>query len=272
MPDVSSFRRPERAKGEEEERRRDRHDNRSGHHDDQHGSKIPIHRVKLPRRFPSRLDAVIFDFDETMIDLEAQHTAAYEQLCRNMGDDYSRMPGSFRTGSGRRIIDDIREMRDFFGWEEPLHDLLAKRQQFFDEATRGSDLKLIPGVEKVARALHARGIPLAVTSSAVRKSIDEILRHFDIRDLFAVIVDGSEVKEGKPDPEAYLLTASKLEVKPENCVVFEDSTVGAEAARRAGMFCIAIRNPRAQMRQDLGAANVVLESFAELDLRPFLSR
>lgn len=222
--------------------------------------------MKLPRTFPERVSAAIFDFDETMIDLEPQHTAASEALCRSMGAEYLDFPESSRIASGRRIIDDVREMREFFGWMEPLDDLLARRREAFDEACRTSDLELMPGVERVVRELHARGVTLAVTSSAVRESIDIILRRFGLRDLFALIVDGSEVVHGKPDPEAFLVTAKKLGVRREECVVFEDSAVGAEAARSAGMFCIAVRNPRAQMHQDLSAAAVILESFDDLDL------
>lgn len=213
--------------------------------------------------------AAIFDFDETMIDLEAQHAAASEELCREMGSDYDEIPESSRNASGRRIIDDVCEMREFFVWKEPLERLLARRQELFDEACRRSELRLMPGVEKVVRALHGKGITLAVTSSAVRASIEEILRRFALLDFFAAIVDGSEVRHGKPDPEAFIVTASTLGVKLEECIVFEDSTVGVQAARAAGMFCIAVRNPNAQMRQDLSAADVVIDSLEDLDLERF---
>lgn len=206
----------------------------------------------------NRAGAVIFDFDETMIDLEPQHTAAYVALCRELGSDYAAMPESFRTGSGRRIVDDLREMKAFFGWTASEEDLFAIRNRVFADACRRAPLELLPGVEDAVRMLHARGIPLAVTSSAVRADIEEILARFGIRELFALIVDGSDVARGKPDPEAYLVTARKLGVEPAACVVFEDSNVGVRSAKAAGMFCIAVRNPNAQTVQDLSAADVVL--------------
>lgn len=208
----------------------------------------------------TRAAAAIFDFDETIIDLEPQHTAAYAALCRDLGSDYAAMPEMFRTGSGRRIVDDLREMREHFGWSASEEELFAIRNRHFADACRTSPLELMPGVERVVRELHARGVPLAVTSSAVKRDIEEILGRFGLRDLFALIVDGSEVARGKPDPEAYLLTARKLRVNPRDCVVFEDSTVGVHAAKAAGMFCIAVRNPRAQTPQDLSAADVQLSS------------
>lgn len=201
-----------------------------------------------------------------MIDLETQHTAAYAALCRDMGSDYDAMPESFRSGSGRRVIDDIREMRQSFGWQDSVEDLFARRHRHFLEACRSADLELRPDVIRVVRELHERGVTLAVTSSAVGDAIDEILRRFRIRDCFDLIIEGQDVAKGKPDPEPYLLTARRLGLDPRHAIVFEDASVGVLAAKAAGMYCIAVRNPNAQTFQDLSAADLVLDSFEDFDL------
>jgi len=208
--------------------------------------------------------AAIFDFDETMIDLEAQHTAASAALCREMGGDYFSLPDELRLASGRRIIDEIADMKARFGWTKSVEELLPIRQRYFRDACLGTHLELLPCVEKVVRELHANGLALAIATSAVRGEIEEILRRTGLRDCFAVIVDGSEVTRAKPDPEAYLVTAKKLGVGAEECVVFEDSAIGVQAAKAAGARCIAIRNRRAHFPQDLSGADVVLDSFCEL--------
>jgi HAD superfamily hydrolase (TIGR01509 family) len=209
-------------------------------------------------------DAAIFDFDETMIELEAQHTAASEALCRELGGDYRALPDAFRLSSGRRILDEVREMREHFGWNRSLAELMAIRQRHFREACRAAELRLLPCVADVVRALRERGLRLAIASSAVGDEIDEILRRFGIRDAFELIVDGAQVVHAKPDPEAYLVAARKLGVGPERCIVFEDSHVGVLAAKRAGAYCIAVRNPHAHFPQDLSGADVVLDSMCEL--------
>ena len=209
-------------------------------------------------------DAAIFDFDETMIELEAQHTAASEALCRELGGDYRALPDAFRLSSGRRILDEVREMREHFGWNRSLAELMAIRQRHFREACRTAELRLLPCVADVVRALHERGLRLAIASSAVGDEIDEILRRFGIRDAFELIVEGAQVAHAKPDPEAYLVAARKLGVAPERCIVFEDSHVGVLAAKRAGAYCIAVRNPHAHFPQDLSGADVVLGSMCEL--------
>jgi beta-phosphoglucomutase-like phosphatase (HAD superfamily) len=232
---------------------------------------------------PSHVAAVLFDFDETMIDLEPQHDAAHRALCRAMGSDYDALPESFRFSSGRRLIDDIREMRAHFGWNVPEEALWAIRHGAFLEQCRASRLELMPGVARVVRELHERGVRLAITTSAAADAIDEILRRFPIdadpghssrtlRDCFERIVDGSEVARGKPDPEAYLLTARRLGVDPRDCIVFEDSEAGVLAAKNAGMYCIAIPNPRARTRQDLRAADQVAGSFEEITVSSLIGR
>ncbi|MGH9458253.1 MAG: HAD family hydrolase [Thermoanaerobaculia bacterium] len=212
------------------------------------------------------IQAFILDFDETMIDLEPQHATADTALCRAMGSDYATLPEEYRTASGRRVIDDIREMREYFGWDESLEDLERRRRRLFDDACASSELALLPGVERVVRELHATGLPLAITSSAVRSSIEAILERLALREPFALIVDGSEVARPKPDPEPYRLTARRLGVEPQHCLVFEDSAIGVAAAKAAGMSCIAVRNPKAKRRQDLDAADRVVDSFDEIDV------
>jgi HAD superfamily hydrolase (TIGR01509 family) len=205
-----------------------------------------------------RFAAVILDFDETIIDLEPQHTGAHSALCEELGANYLELPETMRKSSGMRIIDDIRQMRAHFGWRQSEDELFGRRQKHFDELCERAPLALMPGVEETVKALHERGYTLAITSSAVGSSIEKILNRLRLRACFDLIVDGSEVVHGKPDPEAYLLTARKLGVRPEECVVIEDSHVGVLAAKRAGMFCVAVPNPNAQTPQDVSAADVIL--------------
>ena len=209
-------------------------------------------------------DAAIFDFDETMIELEAQHTAASEALCRELGSDYRALPETSRLSSGRRILDEVRDMRELFAWTRPMDELMSIRQRHFREACRAAELRLLPCVGDVVRALREHGLRLAIASSAVGDEIDEILRRLGIRDAFELIVDGAQVAHAKPDPEAYLVAARKLGVAPERCIVFEDSHVGVVAAKRAGAYCVAVRNPHAHFPQDLSAADEVFESMCEL--------
>lgn len=210
--------------------------------------------------------AAIFDFDETMVLLEEQHGAAAAQLAREHGDDYERMPESFRHRSGYRVVDDVDEMRRFFGWRESLDALYARRLELFLIEWREHPVLLLPGVADAMSALEARGMALGIASSGLRPSIEEILENLGILRRFGAIIGGEDVSTGKPNPEAYRKAASALGVAPSHCLVFEDSAVGVAAAKAAGAVCIGVRNPNAMIRQDLAAADLVIEGFPALDL------
>lgn len=216
--------------------------------------------------------AAIFDFDETMIDLEPQHAAADRALCRAMGSDYDELPATHLNASGRRIVDEIREMKTWFGWATELPELERLRREAFDLACRESEISLLPGVSAAVRAFDEAGLLLAITTSAVRESIEILLRRVGLLDAFPVIVDGSEVEHPKPHPEPYLLTARRLGVSPDQCIVLEDSGIGVRAAKAAGTYCVAVRNPNAKTRQDLDAADLVLDSLEDLSVTALLAK
>lgn len=210
--------------------------------------------------------AAIFDFDETMVLLEDQHTAAAARLAREMGDDYERMPESFRHRSGFRVLDDVDEMRRFFGWRDELASLYARRLELFLVECREHPVPLLPGVENAIAALLSRGMSLAIASSGLRPSIEEILGDHGLRESFGAIIGGEDVSKGKPDPEPYLRAAAALGVEPRDCLVFEDSSVGVAAAKAAGAVCVAVRNALAKTPQHLDDADLVIDGFPALDL------
>jgi beta-phosphoglucomutase-like phosphatase (HAD superfamily) len=93
-----------------------------------------------------------------------------------------------------------------------------------------------------------------------------ILERLRIRNHFRVIVGGEDVRAGKPDPEPYLRAAELLGIPPPRCLAVEDSGVGVRAAKAAGMFCIAVRNPGARTLQLLSDADLELASLRDIPL------
>ena len=127
----------------------------------------------------------------------------------------------------------------------------------------------MPGVEALLRDAKALRLGRAVASSSSRGWVDGWLRRHGIHDLLDVVVGRDDVRNVKPDPELFLLAASRLEVAPGACVVFEDSPNGMSAALAAGMRCVAVPNaltrPLARPAVDL-----VLDSLAERPLAEVL--
>jgi len=106
---------------------------------------------------------------------------------------------------------------------------------------------------------------LAIVSSTPKKNIDLVVETLGIEKYFKLFVNGDDVTEGKPSPQCFLLGAEKLGIPPEQCVVMEDAIVGVRAAKRAGMYCIAITNTCP--RQDIAEADVVVDSLTEINVK-----
>jgi beta-phosphoglucomutase-like phosphatase (HAD superfamily) len=108
---------------------------------------------------------------------------------------------------------------------------------------------------------------MAVASSATSKNVEFIVDVLGFQAFFRHLVTGDEVRHPKPDPEIYIRAADKLEIEPSRCVAFEDSFVGVESAKRAGMICVAIAStfPLDELREQTHA-DLAVQSFEELDL------
>lgn len=105
-------------------------------------------------------------------------------------------------------------------------------------------IRPVPGALRLLSELEAAGWRQAVASSAPRANIDLILSVLGIRDRFRVIFSGDDMVTGKPDPTLFLKAAEALGLPPARCIVVEDAPVGVEAAKRAGMPCIAVTTTR----------------------------
>ncbi|CAA7402343.1 unnamed protein product [Spirodela intermedia] len=128
---------------------------------------------------------------------------------------------------------------------------------------RWPQVKPLPGANRLIKHLHKHGIPLALASNSVRKNVQKKISYQQgWKESFSVILGGDEVNHGKPSPDIYLESAKMMGVDPSRCLVIEDSSVGIEAAKAAGMKVVAI--PSIPFRgDDFGAANCVLYSLLE---------
>jgi beta-phosphoglucomutase len=127
--------------------------------------------------------------------------------------------------------------------------------------------KPLPGLLSLMEECVKAGVPLGVASSAIRKNVEFVVEALGIARYLQTVISGDEISRAKPDPEIYLLAAQRLGVDPANAVAFEDSFVGIEAVRSAGMKCVAVASSfsveclRAETKADS-----VLRSFEETTL------
>lgn len=180
--------------------------------------------------------AVIFDMDGLMIDSERHYREVQIEMGRKRGIALS--PEVFGHMMGRTPIESLRVLKEELHLDDNAEDLLAERTALMRERMR-HDVALMPGLKECLDAFHNR-IPMAVATGSQREFFAIILGRFDLATYFTTTVTADEIIRGKPDPETYNITARKLGVPPERCVVLEDAENGCVAAKRAGCYCIAV--------------------------------
>ena len=182
--------------------------------------------------------AIIWDVDGTLLDSAAQHYAAWHAtVTEGHGKSYTR--ADFARTFGWRNPEIIRHLIG------PATDaecaaIGLRKETLYRESVRRDGVSLLPGVPALLATFAERGWPQAVGSSAPRGNLDLLLAATDTLRYFAAVVSGDDVSRGKPEPEVFLTAATKLGADPRRCVVFEDAPAGVEAAKAAGMVCVAV--------------------------------
>jgi beta-phosphoglucomutase len=208
------------------------------------------------------LQAVIFDLDGVIVDSHPAHLEAWKTFLHSLDRNVSDSDLQFvLEGYKREVI-----LRHFLGdlSAPELEHYGAMKDALFRDALH--ELKTVAGFLAFFDSLQAAGLPVALASSASRWRAEYILDRLRIRRVFRAIVTGDDVADGKPDPEIFRAAARSLGAEPEDILVCEDAVAGVEAAKRAGMKCLAIAaNGRASLLQTAGADHVVSD-FTAVDL------
>ena len=123
-------------------------------------------------------------------------------------------------------------------------------------------MKPMPGLMYLLQVLSDRHVPLGVATSAPPENIDFVMAGLGLGHYFGAVVNSTEVRHGKPDPEMFYLAAAKLSIMPKRCVVIEDSIIGIQAGKNAGMRVVGIGTTHTPA--ELAKADLVISDFTEL--------
>ena len=181
--------------------------------------------------------AILFDCDGTLADTMPAHYRAWLHVTNHHGlrfdEDY------FYALGGRPTRDILATLAGEASIEIDLDQASEMKEQAFLEQV--AHVKAIDPVIAALRRAHGH-VPVAVVTGGYHDVCEKILLQIGIREFFDVIVASEDTSRHKPDPDPFLEAARRLGVKPEGCLVWEDSDLGVEAARRAGMSWIDVRS------------------------------
>ena len=178
---------------------------------------------------------IIFDMDGTMVDNMMVHHRAWQRKLRELGIDLS-IEEVQREIHGVNVEILGRLFGDRFTEEERVRISAEKEAEY--RKIFLPQLKLIEGLQHFLHSCAQAKIPMAIATAAPVENVDFVLDNLDLRTLFRSAVHAGNVQKGKPDPEVFQRAAAGLSLPPEDCLIFEDSVTGAEAAKRAGSSAV----------------------------------
>ncbi len=204
--------------------------------------------------------AILWDMDGVLADTTPLHFETWTQVLEAKGIPFDRQ--KFPLIFGLKNKDLLPILTDLV-WDAQAADQLAGQKELAFRLALPGKLSLLPGVLKWLQYFNSTGYRQAVASSAPPENVDALVDELGIRKFFSALVTPGNLP-GKPDPAVFLLAANQLNVQPGNCVVIEDSIPGVQAARCAGMHCIAVAttNPPEALTQ----ADIVVDTLDKLTL------
>ena len=196
---------------------------------------------------------ILWDMDGVLVDTGEFHYQSWVAVLPDYGIPFSRQFFQDTFGMNNAGILEILLGDDLT--PELLAEIGDRKEAWFRDAIRGQAQPL-PGVLAWLERLQAEGFCQGIASSAPPANIDTLVDALGLRAYFDALVSGFDLP-GKPEPALFLKVARKLGAPPSRCIVVEDAVAGVEAARRAGMKCIAVTttNPA----EALAAADMVVE-------------
>ena len=206
----------------------------------------------------SKIKAIIFDFDGLLVNTEELAIMAYDQFLKRRGINFDH--GLLSEMMGRPALVNIRFIKERYNLEGDPEVLLSERREI-TRALFEERMALMDGVTELLERVKNWNVKCAIASGGTREIIEPALKRLGVKDGFSVVVATEDLirSKGKPDPEVFFLAARKLGVDPNECLALEDSPLGVEAARAAGMRVIFVPDVRF-IDPNSTSADVILEN------------
>ena len=212
----------------------------------------------------NQVKIIIFDFDGVILDSENSHFIAFNEGLKNLNINISEDEyySKYISLDDRGVITNVVNDKNISVTNEEI-DMIIKNKNDYFESRLIDNSKLFPGVEELIIQL-SKNFVLSIGSGANRSEIIKTLKNNNIYDYFEIIVSANEVNNPKPNPETYnrVLDNINTDFNINEIIVIEDSPGGIEAAKSAGLKCIAITNTFDN--KELGKADIIVSNYEDI--------
>jgi len=201
-------------------------------------------KLKLPN---GPFKAYLFDCDGTIVDSMPLHYVAWKRVLAEWGCEFGEQ--TFYSWGGMPVTEIIAALNVRDGLAMPIEEVQRRKEALYFEIL--PELKAVPEVLEHIELSHGH-IPFAVVSGSTRESVTASLTTLGILDRFETLVCAGDYERSKPDPQPFLIAAERLGVAPEDCLVFEDTDMGIQAATAAGMASVKVLQPWEREKVSVG--------------------
>lgn len=201
----------------------------------------------------------VFDVDGVLIDTAYIHFLSWKEVFKKYNIDFTfddfkkKIDGLPREKGIEKILPCVTN--------QELKRIARQKQKYFIYFLKKNKIKKIKGAKKFLISLKQKNIKIAIASSS--RNAKRNLMKTGLYFLFDIDANGSEIKRGKPHPDIFLKAAKLLKIPPSDCVVFEDSQAGIDAAKKAGMKCIGIIRNKNKLKN----TDILIKDFSEINFK-----
>jgi len=216
------------------------------------------------------LKAIIFDVDGTLVDSLPYHHESWRIFFKNNNleeNDFTEILKEYKGGGTLELMTSV--FGDMYTKDE-LKTMTDDKEIIFRDIYK-SKIYPIEGLKKFLDNLKENNILLSIGSNAIRKNVLMTIEELSITNYFSYIICGDEVSKGKPDPEMYIKTLSKLNIRKDECVIFEDSIEGVTAAKNADIKVIGITSSQSSEILKSAGAFKTIENYTKINVDNLLN-
>ena len=216
------------------------------------------------------LKAIIFDVDGTLVDSLPYHHESWRIFFKNNNleeNDFNEILKEYKGGGTLELMTSV--FGDMYTKDE-LKTMTDDKEIIFRDIYK-SKISAIEGLKKFLDNLKENNILLSIGSNAIRKNVLMTIEELSITNYFSYIICGDEVSKGKPDPEMYIKTLSNLNIRKDECVIFEDSIEGVTAAKNADIKAIGVTSSQSsEILKSVGAFKTI-ENYTTINVDNLLN-
>ena len=208
----------------------------------------------------------IFDLDGTLALSQDFHYQAYARVFKEYGIDYSKEEDQ-TVYAGKGAEKTFKAVFNKHG--KPLtanevYKFALKKRELYHQMINGTDVDEVPGIKKFLKTSLKSGIKIIIATGSRIEATKTILKKTGLEKFFDKIVTNPDVKNSKPAPDIFLKAASELGLSPEECIAFEDATMGILAAKAANMYCIGLATTLDKDELKKAGADMTVNDYNEL--------